>query len=112
MIKPLPYKHPGRLVSVYQVVNSCPLCNISYLNYQNWKWSDLPFSFIEAWGSASYLLRSAETTEPVQGTHVSDGFFRTLGVTHILGRDFYPGEDEPGVPFFRAGGVSRLLRGI
>ena len=28
----------------------------------------------------------------------SDGFFRTLGVTPILGRDFYPGEDRPGSP--------------
>ena len=63
LIKPLPYNHPGRLVSVYEVVNGCPLCNISYRNYQDWKWSDLPFSSIEAWGWASYLLRSAETTE-------------------------------------------------
>ncbi len=98
LIKPLPYKHPGRLVSVYEVVNTCPLCNISYMNYQDWKRSDLPFSSIEAWGWASYLLRSAETTEPVQGARVSDGFFRTLGVTPILGRDFYPGEDRPGSP--------------
>lgn len=31
----------------------------------------------------------------VQGTHVSDGFFRTLGVTPILGRDFYPAKTSP-----------------
>ena len=46
----------------------------------------------------------------VQGTHVSDTFFRTLGVTPILGPRLLPGEDEP--LFFPAGGVSRLLRGI
>ncbi len=88
LIRPLPYKDPGRLVSVYEVVNTCPLCNISYMNYQDWKRSDLPFSSIEAWGWASYLLRSSEATEPVQGARVSDGFFHTLGVTPILGRDF------------------------
>jgi macrolide transport system ATP-binding/permease protein len=98
LIKPLPYEDPGRLVSVYEVVNTCPLCNISYVNYQDWKRSDLPFSSIEAWGWASYLMRSAEATEPVQGARVSDGFFRTLGVTPALGRDFYPGEDKPGSP--------------
>lgn len=98
LIKPLPYKDPGRLVSIYEVVNTCPLCNISYMNYQDWKKSDLPFSSIEAWGWASYLLSSPETTEPVQGARVSDGFFRTLGVAPILGRDFYPGEDKPGSP--------------
>lgn len=98
LVKPLPYKDAGRLVSVYEVVNTCPLCNISYMNYQDWKKSDLPFSSIEAWGWASYLVSNTETTEPVRGARVSDGFFRTLGVTPILGRDFYPGEDKPGSP--------------
>jgi macrolide transport system ATP-binding/permease protein len=98
LIKPLPYKDPSRLVSVYEVVNTCPLCNISYMNYQDWKRSDLPFKSIEAWGWASYVLSSPETTEPVQGARVSDGFLRTPGVTPILGRDFYPGEDKPGGP--------------
>jgi macrolide transport system ATP-binding/permease protein len=98
LIKPLPYNDPTRLVSVYEVVNTCPLCNISYMNYQDWKRSNLPFKSIEAWGWASYLLSSPETTEPVRGARVSDGFFRTLGVTPILGRDFIPGEDKPGSP--------------
>lgn len=98
LIKPLPYKDPGRLVSVYEVVNTCPLCNISYMNYQDWKRSDLPFSSIEAWGWASYHLHNRDGVEPVQGARVSDGFFRTLGVTPILGRNFYPGEDKPGSP--------------
>ncbi len=34
--------------------------------------------------------------EPVPGARVSAGFFRVLGVTPILGRDFYDGEDLPG----------------
>src|SRR6185312_3130157 len=37
-------------------------------------------------------------TEPVRGAVVSEGFFRTLGVTPILGRDFYAGEDLPEAP--------------
>ena len=31
-------------------------------------------------------------------TRVSGGFFRTLGVAPMLGRDFYPGEDRPDGP--------------
>ena len=29
---------------------------------------------------------------------MSDGFFRTLGITPVLGRDFQAGEDLPGAP--------------
>jgi predicted permease len=32
----------------------------------------------------------------VQGERISGGFFKTLGVRPMLGRDFYPGEDVPG----------------
>ena len=38
----------------------------------------------------------ASGTEPVPAARVSDGFFRTLGVKPMLGRDFLPGEDRPG----------------
>jgi hypothetical protein len=31
--------------------------------------------------------------EMVDGARVSDGFFRTLGVAPVLGRDFFAGED-------------------
>jgi hypothetical protein len=79
LIKPLPYKDPGRLVSVYEVVNTCPFCNISYVNYQDWKRSNLPFSSIEAWGWASYLVRTSEGTEPVQGARVRTASSGLLG---------------------------------
>ena len=98
LIKPLPYKDPTRLVSVYETVASCPLCNISYQNYLDWRKADLPFSSLQAWGWASYLIQTPEGTEPARGARVSDGFFRTLGVTPILGRDFSAGEDAPGAP--------------
>jgi predicted permease len=45
-----------------------------------------------------YLLRTPSGAEPVPAGRVSDGFFRTLGVKPMLGRDFLPGEDRPGQP--------------
>ncbi len=98
LIRPLPFANPSRLVSVYEVVPSCPLCNISYQNYLDWKKAGLPFSSLQAWGWASYLIHTAQGTEPARGARVSDAFFRTLGVTPILGRDFHAGEDAPGSP--------------
>jgi predicted permease len=98
MIQPLPFRDPTRLVSVYETVPSCPLCNISYQNWRDWKKTDTVFSGLEAWGYAGYLLHGPEGTQPANGARVSDGFFRTLGVAPVLGRDFYTGEDRAGAP--------------
>ena len=51
------------------------------------------------YGGAGYLLRTSSGAEPVQGERVSGGFFKTLGVQPMLGRDFYPGEDRPGAEY-------------
>jgi len=98
LIKPLPYSDPARLVSLYETVPSCLLCNVSYQNFRDWQRTARGFRSIDVWGYARYALHAAGAIEPTEGTRVSDGFFRTLGVTPMLGRDFYPGEDAPGAP--------------
>ena len=98
LIRPMPYADPNRLVALFETVESCPLCNVSYQNYLDWRKDGLPFSSLQAWGYAGYTLRTDDGTTAVNGTRVSDGFFRTLGVKPALGRDFYAGEDLPGKP--------------
>ncbi len=39
------------------------------------------------------ILTTSSGAQPTRGARVTDGFFRTLGVTPVLGRDFAPGED-------------------
>ena len=98
LIKPLPYVDPTRLVSVYETVASCPLCNVSYQNFRDWKQDTSIFRSLDVWGYSRYGLHTEQGIEPAQGARVSDGFFRTLGVAPILGRDFHAGEDVPGAP--------------
>ncbi|HEX4322591.1 MAG TPA: ABC transporter permease [Acidobacteriaceae bacterium] len=98
LIKPLPYANPNRLVGVYEYTQQCPLCNLSYEDYIDWKKQNHSFASLEAWGYNSYLFSTAKGTEPVPGVRVSDGFFHALGVTPALGRDFYAGESTPGAP--------------
>ena len=43
LIKPLPYQNPGRLVSVFETFKTCPRCNVSYLNFRDWKKSQTFF---------------------------------------------------------------------
>lgn len=98
LIKPLPYRDPGRLVSVFETVDSCPLCNVSYLNFRDWQRVAHSFSSLDVWGYDRFTVHTSDGTESADGTRVSDGFFRTLGITPLQGRDFYAGEDKPGSP--------------
>jgi macrolide transport system ATP-binding/permease protein len=98
LIKPLPYPKPDRLVEVTESVALLPRANLSYLDYLDWKRMNRVFESMEAFRPTAYLLKTASGTEPVPGEMVTDGFFRTLGVAPLLGRDFYAGEDLPSGP--------------
>ena len=98
LIKPLPYRDPKRLVGVFEAVANFPRSNLSYFDYRDWKKLERVFSSFDAWTGNGYLLRTPTGVQPVPACRVSDGFFRTLGVTPMLGRDFHPGEDAPGAP--------------
>ncbi len=98
LIKPLPYSNAARLVAVTESVAMIPRANLSYPDYLDWKRLNQVFSSLEVYGENGYLLPTAAGAEPVRGTRVSDGFFRTLGITPVLGRDFYSGEDLPQAP--------------
>jgi len=93
LIKPLPYRDPAELVGVYESIPMCPQCNLSYPDYLDWKKLNKVFRSLEIYGDAGYSVSTAGGLEPSHGTRVSDGFFRTLGVTPVLGRDFRDGED-------------------
>ena len=101
LIKPLPYRDPARLVSVFVADASGSRGNLSLLNYRDWKSLNTVFSSIDAYGGGggwSFTLSTASGSKHVPGIHVTAGFFRTLGVTPILGRDFRPDEDSLAAP--------------
>ena len=98
LIKPLPYSNPARLVEVTESVAMIPRANLSYPDYLDWKRLNQVFGSMDVYDGTGYLLRTPSGTEPVPATRVSDGFFRTLGIAPLLGRDFYAGEDLPAAP--------------
>ena len=98
LIKPLPYSNPARLVEVTESVAMIPRANLSYPDYLDWKRLNQVFGSMDVYDGTGYLLRTPSGTEPVPATRVSDGFFRTLGIAPLLGRDFYVGEDLPAAP--------------
>jgi predicted permease len=100
LIKPLPYRDPSRIVHVTEKDPAAAHVNISYLDYVDWKKLNTVLSDFDVFGSGSDLLSTPSGSEPVRDKRVSAGFFRTLGVTPVLGRDFQQGEDTAGAPGF------------
>lgn len=98
LIKPLPYSDPTRLIDVAERGAAFPRSNLSYLDFRDWQRMNKVFISIEAYNGTGYLLATPSGVEPVPAVRVTDGFFRTLGVRPILGRDFYSGEDQPNAP--------------
>jgi predicted permease len=96
LLKPLPYKDPERLLGVFERIDPwCPLCNLSWPDYLDWKRENSTLASLDVFQSHGYTMTGHSGAVPVAGARISDGFFRTLGVTPVLGRDFYKGEDQP-----------------
>jgi macrolide transport system ATP-binding/permease protein len=98
LFKPLPYRNPATLLGVYEHIDLCPQCNLSYLDYVDWKKLNKVFTSLELYHGNGYILTTPSGVEPASAVKVSAGFFRTLGVAPAIGRDFYASEDRPGAP--------------
>lgn len=98
LLRPLPYERPSRLVVAYEPTHSCRECDLSYPDYLDWKKAGTVFSSFETWNAGVFLWRSSEGVESVRNARVTGGFFRTLGVTALLGRVFTDADDIPAAP--------------
>jgi predicted permease len=96
LIQPLPYASPDRLMDVAENSAMFPRSNLSRDDFDDWQRLNHSFASLSAYGGTGYLLQTPTGPVPVPAGRVSDGFFRTLGVKPMLGRDFLPGEDRPG----------------
>ena len=98
LVKPLPYRNPARLVSLYESNALGSQYHLSYPDYLDWKNLNRVFQSFDVYEADGFILSSPTGAERAEGTRVSDGFFRTLGVSPVLGRDFRPGEDLASAP--------------
>jgi predicted permease len=103
LIKPLPYRDPSRLVTVFAArPDSGPRQTrgaVSYLDFIDWRSRNRAFESIAAYDvRGGFTLTTPSGPLPVAGSRVTSGFFRTLGVTPALGREFRPDEEGRSAP--------------
>ncbi|HEU4834915.1 MAG TPA: ABC transporter permease [Pyrinomonadaceae bacterium] len=98
LIKPLPYHDPAHLLYVTETAPDIPRGVLSYPDYVDWKKLNQVFDSLDVYNQRGYVVSTPTGVEMVDGARVTAGFFRTLGVRPLLGRDFSAGEDTPAAP--------------
>ena len=98
LLRPLPYKDPGRLVLISQArkLNKTRQGPLSWLRFQQIEAHQQSFTGVAAFTSESFTLTGRGDPEQFSGARVSWNFFDILGVQPALGRGFTPEEDKPG----------------
>jgi macrolide transport system ATP-binding/permease protein len=95
LIKPLPYKDPTRLVQLFESIPIGPRFHLSYPDYLDWKRENKVFSSLDVFEPNGFMQQTQSGLRKADGARVTAGFFQTLGVAPMLGRDFYAGEEGP-----------------
>ncbi len=98
LIQPLPYREPSQLVVIFGSIPLGARFHLSFPDYYDLKKENKVFSSFDVYDSNGFMLTNAAGAELATGARVSAGFFRTLGVAPILGRDFSSGEDTHTAP--------------
>jgi hypothetical protein len=107
LLKPLAFREPDRLVTMYESKVYFENGSITYPNFLDWQRENHSFSQIAAFRSTGMNLTGLGDSERVKVQMVSAGFFSMLGVPILRGREFTPEEDVLG-----AGPVALISEGL
>src|SRR6266699_3850916 len=96
LLKPLPYPHPERIVSVWEK-NPFGFSNtISTLNFLDWNRQNRCFQYLSAIAGDTMTLTGSDKACELNVQRVSVSYFKVLGVGAELGRTFASDEDQVG----------------
>jgi putative ABC transport system permease protein len=98
VLRDLPYREPGRIVTITQTVpgffGSKPsVCTLE--QYLRWKQSGLA-QYAAAMDTAIYTLTGEGHPERLEGASVTPDFFRVFGIQPLLGRSLRTEDAKPG----------------
>jgi putative ABC transport system permease protein len=97
LLRPLPYKDPGRLAFLWMDNRRLGLHEdlTSYPNFEDWK-KNRSFEDLAGFVPTDSILSALEEPARVPDAVITSNLFSVLGVQPALGRGFTPKEEEPG----------------
>ena len=99
LLKPLPFKNPGQLVSLRETESAPGNYPLDGADYMDWQAQNKTFEAMSLYtygSSMSFSLSGQGTPEAVSAIGTQANFFETLGVQPLAGRAFAMGEDAKG----------------
>ena len=96
LIRPLPYRDPGRLVWVAERSRSGGSGAVVAPDMVAWRERGRPFAAIAGYAFNEYTLTGAGGSVRLRGAMVTANFLSLLGVAPQAGRDFVPADGHPG----------------
>jgi putative ABC transport system permease protein len=99
LLRPLPYRDPGRLMMVWEVNPTTTNRNVvSPANYRDWKAQNHEFECMAAFLEYSAAFSDGAHVEELQAQAVSADLLPMLGVQPLRGRLFTAADDVPNAP--------------
>ena len=98
LLRPLPYKDPQQLVSVWEVQTNQPRAHFSPAEFLDYQAQNQSFTEMAAYRLMPLTLTGAGEPDQLDGLIVTANFFSMLGVPAENGRIFQSEDGRPGAP--------------
>jgi predicted permease len=98
LFEPLPYPHADRITTVWDYGNEGARVHVTFGTYRELLERSRSFDTMAVMRVWQPTLTGQTQPERFDGQRVSASYFRTLGVSPAMGRDFQESDDRPGGP--------------
>jgi putative ABC transport system permease protein len=98
LLRPLPFRDPGKLCLLFEHFPTIGVINPSYQNFIDWRDQSTSYEGVAMIHGATFTMTGAGDPQRLAGQMASANFFPLMGVNPIYGHTFFPDEDRPGGP--------------
>jgi predicted permease len=97
MLRPLPFRDPGRLVALrcVDLKDRTQGGEVAYPVFLDWQAGSHSFEAMSVWDVSNMTYTGGDQAESVPSAVISANLFSMLGVSPMIGRDFLTSEDQP-----------------
>ena len=98
LLTPLPYPDPDRLVRLFEEAPKTPHFPMAPADFRDYRDELRTFEGVAAYMRNDLQIAEGGRAEQLRGMQVTSGFFRLLGYTPLMGREFELSEELTGMP--------------